>query len=404
MRLTAAERRIVFLIGAVNFINVLDFMIVMPLGPDFARELGIPTSHIGFIAGSYSAAGCVAGLIASSFLDRFDRRRALAVCMAGLVVGTALGGLAFDLTTLLLARVVAGAFGGPAIAVAQAIIADMVAPERRGRAMGAVTSAFSLAAVLGVPIGLELAERGGWRLPLFAVAALGVVIIVASIALLPPMRGHLRDADGHGAAALMDLLRRRRLWIAYALGGLPFFSVFLIIPNISPYVQMNLGFPRARLDLLYLIGGGLSFFGTRLAGRIVDRIGATPVTVAATLLLTIVMLLCFVTRVPSIPVIAIFPLFMLVSSCRFVATSTTLTKVPAAAERAGFMSLLSAIQNFASTAGSFAAAQMLGVRPDGALENMAAVALLSIAVGLAIPVLMWSVEGSIRSQAPARQT
>lgn len=404
MRLTAAERRIVFLIGAVNFINVLDFMIVMPLGPDFARELGIPTSHIGFIAGSYSAAGCVAGLIASSFLDRFDRRRALAVCMAGLVAGTALGGLAVDLTTLLLARVVAGAFGGPAIAVAQAIIADAVAPERRGRATGAVTSAFSLAAVLGVPIGLELAERGGWRLPLFAVAALGGVIVVGVIALLPPMRGHLRDAGGTGAATLIDLVSRRRLWIAYALGGLPFFSVFLIIPNISAFVQINLEFPRARLDLLYLIGGGLSFFGTRLAGRIVDRIGATPVTVAATLLLTIVMLLCFVTRVPGIPVIAIFPLFMLVSSCRFVATSATLTKVPAAAERAGFMSLLSAIQNFASTAGSFIAAQMLGVRPDGGLENMAAVTLLSIAVGLAIPLLMWSVEGSIRSQAPERQT
>ena len=404
MRLTAAERRIVFLIGAVNFINVLDFMIVMPLGPDFARELGIPTSHIGFIAGSYSAAGCVAGLIASSFLDRFDRRRALAVCMAGLVAGTALGGLAVDLTTLLLARVVAGAFGGPAIAVAQAIIADAVAPERRGRATGAVTSAFSLAAVLGVPIGLELAERGGWRLPLFAVATLGGVIVVGVIALLPPMRGHLRDAGGTGAATLIDLVSRRRLWIAYALGGLPFFSVFLIIPNISAFVQINLEFPRARLDLLYLIGGGLSFFGTRLAGRIVDRIGATPVTVAATLLLTIVMLLCFVTRVPGIPVIAIFPLFMLVSSCRFVATSATLTKVPAAAERAGFMSLLSAIQNFASTAGSFIAAQMLGVRPDGGLENMAAVTLLSIAVGLAIPLLMWSVEGSIRSQAPERQT
>jgi len=404
LRLTAAERRIVFLIGAVNFINVLDFMIVMPLGPDFARELGIPTSHIGFIAGSYSAAGCVAGLIASSFLDRFDRRRALAVCMAGLVAGTALGGLAVDLTTLLLARVVAGAFGGPAIAVAQAIIADAVAPERRGRAMGAVTSAFSLAAVLGVPIGLELAERGGWRLPLFAVATLGGVIVVGVIALLPPMRGHLRDAGGTGAATLIDLVSRRRLWIAYALGGLPFFSVFLIIPNISAFVQINLEFPRARLDLLYLIGGGLSFFGTRLAGRIVDRIGATPVTVAATLLLTIVMLLCFVTRVPGLPVIAIFPLFMLVSSCRFVATSATLTKVPAAAERAGFMSLLSAIQNFASTAGSFIAAQMLGVRPDGGLENMAAVTLLSIAVGLAIPLLMWSVEGSIRSQAPERQT
>src|SRR5215468_11605210 len=113
-------------------------MIVLPLGPDFARALAIPASHIGFIGGAYSAAAGVSGVTASFFLDRFDRRRALAVCMAGLVVGTAMGGLAFDLPSLLLARVMAGLFGGPAITVA---------PERRGRAMGAVTSVFSLAAV-----------------------------------------------------------------------------------------------------------------------------------------------------------------------------------------------------------------------------------------------------------------
>src|SRR5262249_59780334 len=114
LNLTAGERRIVFLTGAVNFVNVLDFMIVLPLGPDFARALAIPASHIGFIGGAYSAAAGVAGVTASFFLDRFDRRRALAVCMAGLVVGTAVGGLAFGLPGLLLGRGLARPLGGAA--------------------------------------------------------------------------------------------------------------------------------------------------------------------------------------------------------------------------------------------------------------------------------------------------
>jgi hypothetical protein len=95
---------------------------------------------------------------------------------------------------------------------------------------------------------------------------------------------------------------------------------------------------------------------------------------------------------------------MLVSSCRFVATSATLTKVPAAPERAGFMSLLSAIQNFASTAGSFIAAQILTSDADGRLSNMDLVALLSIAAGLLIPVLMLVVERSVRQQTAAVPT
>src|SRR5262249_30656098 len=190
----------------------------------------------------------------------------------------------------------------------------------------------------------------------FSVAAFGVAVVVAAIALLPPMRGHLETTAARGAAMLAQLLSQRRVWLAYALGALPFFSVFLIIPNISPFVPLNLGFPRSQLSLHYRIGGGLTFSGSRLAGRVVDRIGATPVTMMATALLTLVILLCYVFNVPVIPVLALFPLFMLVSSCRFVATSSTLTKVPAAAERACFMSLLSAIQNLASVAGSFVGA------------------------------------------------
>ena len=56
-----SERAIVFLVGAVQFVNILDFMMVMPLGPDFSRALGIPTSHLGYIGGAYTAAASVAG-------------------------------------------------------------------------------------------------------------------------------------------------------------------------------------------------------------------------------------------------------------------------------------------------------------------------------------------------------
>ncbi|MFP2902067.1 MFS transporter [Corallococcus sp. 4LFB] len=91
---SVSERAVVLLIGAVQFVNILDFVMVMPLGPDFAKGLGIESSHIGTIGGSYTAAASVAGLLGGYFLDRFDRRKALAVCMLGLVAATAAGGLA----------------------------------------------------------------------------------------------------------------------------------------------------------------------------------------------------------------------------------------------------------------------------------------------------------------------
>jgi len=143
-----SERSIVFLVGAVQFVNVLDFMMVMPLGPDFANALGITTSHIGIVGGSYTLAAAVTGVVGSLFLDRFDRRVALGVAMLGLVLGTALGGLATGLPSLLFARVVAGSFGGPATSLSLAIIADAIPKARRGKALGAVMAAFSVASVL----------------------------------------------------------------------------------------------------------------------------------------------------------------------------------------------------------------------------------------------------------------
>src|SRR4029450_1781900 len=87
-RRAPSEGWIVFLVGAVQFINIWDFVMVMPLGPDFARALGIPLSRLGLLGGACPAAAALPGMAGSTFLDRFDRRPALAVAMTGLVLGT----------------------------------------------------------------------------------------------------------------------------------------------------------------------------------------------------------------------------------------------------------------------------------------------------------------------------
>ncbi|WP_199720815.1 MFS transporter [Azospirillum cavernae] len=391
MSLTPQERRLTLVIAAVQFINILDFMMVMPLGPDFAKALDIPVAHIGYIGGSYTAAASVAGLLGSLFLDRFDRRKALAVAMAGLVISTALGGFAWDLPSLLAARVLAGLFGGPAVAIAIAVVSDSVAAERRGQATGIVMSSFSLAAIAGVPVGLELARLGGWRLPFFAVAAAGLVVAAIALAILPPQRGHLTSETGPGAwVRFTALLTRRKTWLAYATVALIQIQQFMIIPNIASYVQGNLGFPREHLGLFYLIGGSLSFLTTRWAGRLVDRVGASPVTLAGTVGLTAVIYVAFVNYPAWMPVLAVFPLFMMFIGIRMVANGTALSRVPDPAERAGFMALVSAVQHMSSAFGAFLSAHILENAADGALVHVPLMATVSIGIGLAVPLLtLW---------------
>lgn len=160
-----SEAMILALVGAVQFINILDFMIVMPLGPDFAVALDIPKHDIPSIGGAYTAAGAAAGLLGSLFLDRFDRRNALVVCLVGLFIGTAAATWSTGLNSLMAARVLAGMFGGPASSLAMSIVSDVVPPERRGRAMGAVMGMFAAASVLGVPLTWNLRSASAGRVP-----------------------------------------------------------------------------------------------------------------------------------------------------------------------------------------------------------------------------------------------
>ncbi len=409
---TTLSRRqwgIVFLIAAVQFINILDFVMVMPLGPDFAHALGIDESLLGYVGGAYTAAACLSGLAGSLFLDRFDRRKALAVAMLGLVAGTAAGGLAFDLPTLLLARVLAGAFGGPATSLSLSIIADSIPAHLRGRAMGTVMGAFSLASVLGVPAGLWFAEHFGWRSPFLATAALGLVVCGAAIFMLPPMTGHLERAAGQPPPRSMELLRDGLVLNSYTMTAVVMMAGFIIIPNIASYAQLNLGFPREQLKWGYGLGGVASLLATQSGGRLVDRFGSFRVAVFASVCQATLLYAAFYLQHPSLPVTAVlgvFVGFMTFNGLRNVAYNTLTIRVPPPALRARFTSMQSAVQHGASALAAFGSSVLLSTVGDGEsrrLTGMPLVALTSIALTALVPLLILQVERGVRGRAALQE-
>lgn len=386
------ERGLLFVVGAVQFVNILDFMMVMPLGPDFASALGVPTSTIGMVGGAYTASAALSGLVGSLFLDRFERRASLSWMMIGLALATALGGFSFDLPSLLLTRVLAGAFGGPATSLALAIVADCVPAERRGKALGAVMGAFSAASVLGVPAGLELARHFNFRAPFFAVGALGLAMAGAARQLLPELRGHLQQKVGEARESLSSPL----VLLSLSNTALLMLGVFSVVPNLSAFVQFNLGYPREYLGILYLVGGVASFFTMRLAGSGVDRFGALPLVSLGTLLHVAALFCAFVEPALGVPVLVVFTTYMLSGSVRMVPLQTLSTRVPGPHTRARFMSAQSAVQHLASALGAFLSAFYLKAEPDGRLVGMDVIALGAIGLALCVPGIAFVIERSLR--------
>jgi predicted MFS family arabinose efflux permease len=386
-----SEGFIVFLVAAVQFVNILDFMMVMPLGPDFARGLGIPTASLGLVSGSYAAAAALAGFLGASVLDRFDRRKALAVAMIGLVAGTAAGAVAQGLFTMILARVVAGAFGGPATSLALSIVADVVPPARRGRAMSTVMGAFSIASIAGVPLGLQLSVWFGWRVPFLGVAGLGVVILALALSRMPSLTGHIDS--GHKVKPIDRMIA---LWsdstvrLALLTNSLVFITAFLVIPNIAAHLLQNLHYPRPRLSPAYTVGGVVSLFVLIAAGRAVDKRGPVFVSTIGTLVFAASLVLGFVApdRLFHLPVFALFAIFMAGMSMRNISVGSLSTRVPLQHERAGYMSLQSMSQHMSSAIGAFVSSQMLRNTPDGRLDGIDRISTLSLVLAFSLPPLL----------------
>jgi predicted MFS family arabinose efflux permease len=301
----------------------------------------------------------------------------------------------------MLARIVAGAFGGPATSLSYSIIADVIPLERRGRVMGVVMGAFSVASVFGVPAGLELARVGSWKLPFIAVAVLGGVLGTFAYATLPPMIGHLAKARMHAGSVLSDLLAlfRLDLVLSLAMTFIVMSAGFILIPHFSSYLLFNLHYPREHLGILYLVGGSVSFFTMRLVGKLVDRYGSARVGMIGAVFIAIITYVGFILAPPWMPVMAIFVGWMLGNSFRNVAYNTLTSKVPHADERARFSSIQSAVQHLAAAIAAFVSSLIVEELPSKTLAGVSVVATVSLVLGLLLVPFLFVVEGRVRRRA-----
>lgn len=266
-------------LAAVQFTHIVDFMVMMPLGPQLTSLFGLSDAQFGLLVSAYSLAAGASGLTASLFIDRIERRRTLVFLYAGFALATLACGLAPTYTSLMVARVLAGVFGGVLGALVQTIVADTVPYQRRGQAMGVVMAAFSLSTVAGVPASLWMASVWGWHAPFIVLAVASVLILLAAQRLVPELSGHLQ-APTDGARAwhgLAEVLKVPAHWKAFTLSALMMLGSFSIIPYITIYTTTNLGLQPEQVPWVYLAGGLATLFTSRLWGRLADTYGKEKV-------------------------------------------------------------------------------------------------------------------------------
>ena len=271
---------------------------------------------------------------------------------------------------LLAARTVAGAFGGVAASVVLAIVGDAFPDARRGLAMGVVMSAFSLASIAGVPLGLYLAEQDGWRTTFVVLGGLSAVVLILAAVALPSLRGHLtpgKERIGNLWAVLMEPNHLR----AYALTCALVFSSFMIGPYLPTYLEGNVGVDQRNLKYMYLCGGLATLVTLTGFGRLADRLG--KLRVFRILILLSMAPILYLTNMPAgldlTLVLAATTVFTILMSGRMVPAMALITAAPGVA-RGSFMSCNSAVQQLAMGAATSLAGLLLNASDPNELSGL----------------------------------
>ncbi len=365
------ELMLLVTLAGIQFSHVVDFMIMMPLGPQLRDLFTLTDAQFGFIVSAYTLAAGVSGLCAATYIDRFDRKRLLLCLYALFGLSTIACAFSVSYHWLILSRIAAGTFGGVLSALSQTIVGDVIPFERRGRAMGVVMTSFSVATVAGIPGGLFLASEYGWHIPFFVIGGLSAVLMLLAALTLPSLNAHLEYSRGRKVLPLIvQVLKDRNHQRALLLSSCIVFAGFTVVPYITLYMRANVGIPMQEIPYIYLVGGLATLFSMRWIGQATDRVGKAKMFRIMVLLAVIPLFIT--TLLPPVPLWVV----LISSSCLYVCMSGRMVPgmalVSSAARpewRGTFMTINSAVQSGAMGVAAFVGGHLIGRNANGELTH-----------------------------------
>lgn len=362
---------IIAILAILQFTLILDFMVLSPLGAILMKELSLQPNQFGLVVSAYAFSAGASGLLAAGFADRFDRKKLLLFFYVGFIFGTTLCAMADSYEFLLIARIVTGIFGGVIGSISFAIISDLFKLEMRGRVMGFVQMAFSASQILGLPIGLYLANAFGWHSPFWMIVGFSIIVGIAIVVYMKPITEHLKVQNDRNpfehlwkTLSKPDYLRAFLATILLATGG------FMLMPFGSAFSINNLKIDIKDLPMLYLVTGIFTITFGPLSGKLSDKLGKYKVFFIGSII-TVIMVLIYTNLGPTpLWLVVIVNVLMFAGiTARMISASSLMTAVPQMQDRGAFMSINSSIQQISGGVAAALAGVIVSEGSDGTMQN-----------------------------------
>lgn len=395
------QKIVIFILAMTQFTVILDFMVMSPLGDMLIKSLSMKPSSFGIAVSAYAFSAGISGLLTAGFADRFDRKKLLLFFYTGFIAGTFLCSLANSFELLVAARVITGLFGGVISSISMAIITDLFSLQQRGRVMGFIQMGFGASQVLGIPIGLYIANKWGWESPFVMVAGVALIIAVLIIIVLKPINKHLLlQHDKSAFKHLWHTVSKQNYRVGFAATAALSVGGFMMMPFGSVFAVNNLHVTAEELPLLFMISGVSSLVIMPLIGRLSDTVSKFKIFAIASLW-TIIICVAYtnLSVTPFWIVIGLNVLMMVGIMSRMVPSSALTSAIPDLEDRGAFMSINSSMQQIA---GGIAAAVsgMIVVQKTkfSPIEHYDIVGFVVVGVTLISIFLMYSVYQVVKNK------
>jgi DHA1 family tetracycline resistance protein-like MFS transporter len=344
---------------AITFVDVLGFTLLIPILPFYAEHFGATPTTVGAIYATVAVCSLVSSPFWGRLSDRIGRKGVLLAAQVASLLGFLLLASGTALWTIFLARAVEG-FGGGGLGVTQAYVTDVTRPDQRARAFGLIGATFGLGFLIG-PASAGLLVRLGYHAPFWAAAALGLLTIVLTLAILPESHGPVSTAPSLAAirASLRSPVLGRLILtqFAFAIAFTSWVSVFAL------FAERVLGYGPSQTAWIFIVSGVVGIVvQAGLIGRLVDAFGEGRIAIVG--FGCAIVAYAGAGLVTTTPLLAAFVVLWALSSALIRPTLGSLISAAAPADQRGtILSINDSLNNVAFVVAPLVATAVLGVNP-----------------------------------------
>lgn len=251
-----------FVLGTSEFV-------IVGLLAEVSADLHISISSAGALVSAFAISFAIGTPILTALFSRFSKYPLMLSLIAVFIAGNIITALSDSYALLLVSRLITAVVTGVLIALAMAVGSETVSAEKRGTVISIIFMGFTIASVIGVPLGTYIGQWGGWQLAFWFTSLLGIISLIASSATIPKgLKGTQSSLKKQ-----IGLLTNSRIVIAFFIPALSIGATYTVYTYLTPLMQDVLLVPEHHISLVFLLYGVVSVFSTLIGGKLANRDG-----------------------------------------------------------------------------------------------------------------------------------